>query len=439
MPEPPALPRRLGTASATLVIVASMIGTGVFTTTGFLVRDLASPGAILAGWLLGGALALAGALCYAELSTALPDNGGEFLLLSRIYHPAVGFVAGFVSLVVGFAAPAAAAAMACGRYLAVLWPALPQTGFAIALIAALGLVHALRVSTGSRLQNAVTAAQVALIVLFVVAALGASDGGQLAARTEVPFFSALMSPELAVGLIYISFSYSGWNAAVYLVGEIEEPARRLVRASALGVVLTTCLYLALNFVFLISAPAAELAGKVEVAAVAAQALLGNGARGFIVAVIGLGLFTSVSALIMTGPRVYEAMGQQHARLRLLDRRVAGGGPCPAIALQCGLSVLMILGADVDALLSYCGLTLSLSAGLTALGVIVLRQREPGLARPYKTWGYPLTPLCYGALTLWMVVHSVTGRPASALAALATLGCGLLLYALVGSPQSTAAR
>lgn len=406
-----------------------MVGTGVFTTTGFLIRDVGSPPAILLGWLLGGVLALLGALCYAELAAALPGNGGEYHLLSRVYHPALGFVAGWTSLVVGFSAPAAAAALACARYLATLAPGLPHVPIALALLVLAAGLHAFRVETGASIQNVATALQVLLIVALVAAGVANGQPERLCSPLAVPLGDALLSSGFAVGLIYIAFSYSGWNAAVYVAGEIERPERTLPRACAAGSVLVAALYLALNVTFLMSAPAAALAGKVEVGAIAAEHLFGPAGRALVVGLIAIGLFTTLSALTMTGPRIYEAMGRDYPRLAALRDRAGGrGGPRKAIALQTGLSLLLVFAGDVDALLSYCGFTLTLFAALVVFGVVVLRLRAPDLARPYRAFGYPLTPLLFVTLALWMIAHSVVERPAAAFWGALTPAVGVLLYA-----------
>ncbi|MDD9945967.1 MAG: amino acid permease [Myxococcales bacterium] len=434
--KPPAaspLPRRLGPASATLVMVASMVGTGVFTTTGFLVRDIGSPVAVLLAWLVGGLLALAGALCYAELATAMPDNGGEYLLLSRIYHPAVGFLAGWVSLIVGFSAPAAAAALACGHYLAALFPGMPQLPVAVLLPVVTACLHALGVRVGALAQNAVTTLQIGLILaLGTVGAIHGSDG-EIEFAPGKDTLHALGSPAFAAGLIYVGFAYSGWNAAVYLVGELRRPARTLPRACIAGTLLVTAMYVLLNLAFLVSAPSEELSGNVEVGAIAAEHLFGEAGKRMVVGLIVLGLVTTVSALMMTGPRVYEAMAHDYARLARLSRRTDKGGPVVAIWLQLAVSLLMVLTTDVDTLLTYCGFTLTIFAALVASGVIVLRKRAPTLERPYRTPGYPATPLVFIGLSIWMVAHSIHTHPAAAVAGAATLITGWLLYLWVRPP------
>ncbi|MCK5800833.1 MAG: amino acid permease [Deltaproteobacteria bacterium] len=431
--------RRLGPLTATLLVVANMVGTGVFTTTGFLVRDIPSSPAILVGWLIGGILALCGALSYGELTAALPRNGGEYQLLSRIYHPLLGFVAGFVSLIVGFSAPIAAAALAFGRYLVVLLPGVDGAKpgvvpmvVALSLVVLLSMLHAAHVRVGGGVQNIFTLTKVGLIAVYIVGGLFRGDMSRIVAgATASTVGSATLSPAFAVGLIYISFSYSGWNGAAYLAGEVKRPARTLPMALIFGTILVTVLYAGLNVVFLAAAPRAALAGKVEIGHVAARALFGSGAGDALSAVIALALVSSVSAMVMAGPRVYQAMGDDCPRLRLLSYRSVAGGPVVSIALQGVVALAMILTSTFELLLSYIGFTLSLSAGLTVFGVLVLRRREPVLERPYKSLGYPLTPLLFVALSLWMAGHALFAKPIVGLAGLGTLAVGALLYLVLG--------
>ncbi len=253
--------RRLGPITATMLVVASMVGTGIFTTTGFLLADIGSNTAVLACWALGGVLALTGALAYGELAAAIPENGGEFLLLSRIYHPSIGFVAGWISLIVGFSAPIAAAALAFSRYMAAVVPVLPELPVSLAVIALVSGIHCLRLELGSGFQNAFTIGKTALILAFIVGGLwlGSTDG--VLAPGAVPTGEALLSPGFAIGLIFVSFSYQGWNASLYIAGELERPGRWLPLSLVLGTALVALLYLGLNLVFLAAVPASELAGQ----------------------------------------------------------------------------------------------------------------------------------------------------------------------------------
>jgi len=431
-------PRQVGGATATMLVVASMVGTGVFTTTGFLVRDLGSPVVVLAAWAVGGVLALCGALSYAELSAALPRNGGEYQLLGRIYHPALGFAAGIVSLVVGFSAPLAASALAFGHYLSALVPGVQPMAAGIGIVVLLSALHAVHVRLGGWVQTAMTACEVALVLAFVAAGAVRGEPSRLLAQAGSPF-AAVGTPAFAAALVYVSFAYSGWNGAVYLAGEVRDPSRTLPRSLLAGTALVTVLYLALNLVFLSAAPAGDLAGVVEIGHVAAARLLGPGAGRVLSALVALVLVCSVSAMLMAGPRVYETMGIDHPSLAILSRRTRHGGPAVAVALQAAMAVAMIATASFGALLRYVGFTLSLVAGLAVLGVVVLRRREPALPRPYRAWGYPATPLLFVALSAWIVVHALVENPASSLAGLATVAVALALYAVLGRRAPTPPR
>ena len=423
-----ALPRRFGVLTATLAVVANMIGTGVFTTTGLLVGEIGSVRIVLLAWLVGGVVALAGALSYAELTACIPRNGGEYRLLSEVYHPAVGFIAGWVSLVVGFSAPIAASALAFGNYVHALLPGLPTKTSALLLVLLLSIGHAARVSAGARVQNAFAAGKVLLITGFIVAAMFVlptihlpRSGGDAC---------TILSPQFATGLIFVSFAYSGWNGASYLAGEIHRPSRTLPIALGIGTGIVALLYLGLNLVFLVGTPLSKLAGTVEVGHVAAISIFGEHAGSVLSALIALALVSSVSAMIMVGPRVYEAMGQDYDVLRFLCVRSIGGGPIVSIGLQAGLALLLLLTVHFDALLMYIGYTLSVSAALTVIGVFVYRFRRPQIPRPYRTWGYPMTPALFVAFAAWTIVYSIGERPAGALLGLATVALGLLFYFIV---------
>ncbi len=418
--------RRIGLATATGLVVASMIGTGVFTTTGLLVADIPSAPGILCCWVVSGVAALCGALAYAELGAAFGESGGEYHFLSRLFHPGLGFMSAWSSLIVGFSAPLAAVALAFGNYLAVFVPGLAPQWSGAALIVVLSVVNIWRVSAGAGFQNLFTLGKVLLILGFIVIGLMWGDPGRLVAATERPLGATIASPGFAIGLLWVAFAYTGWNASAYVAGEVKDPGRVLPRALVMGTALVTVLYVGLNAVFLAAAPLSDLAGKVEVAHVAATHLLGSGGARVISGVIALGLVSTVGALIVTGPRVYEAVGRDHRSLRFLARRSARGGPVVAIALQSTLALAMMATARFETLLIYIGFTLSIFAGLTVCSVFALRRRAD-IAAPYRMWGYPVTPCLFVALMVWMVLQGIIERPATALAGLATMVTGLLVY------------
>lgn len=407
--------RQLGGWSATALVVASMIGTGVFTTSGFLLKDLGSPWLVLAAWLVGGVVAAFGALSYGALARRIPESGGEFLFLARTIHPAAGFVAGWISLLVGFSAPLAAAAYGLGSYAAPWLAGFDPRISGTAAIVAFAVIHAVGVRLGSSVQDWVVGVKIVLILGFILV------GGS---RIEAP---AGPSPPPAglgaflVSLVWVSFSYSGWNAAVYLGGEVRDPERWLPRSLLIGTAITTLLYLGLNGVFVLAVSPEKLAGQLDVGRIAAEALGGQKLADAVTGIILIALLTSVSSLIMAGPRVYAQMAADRCLPEFLS--VAAGPPRAAIALQTLLAVGMLWTATYDALLTYIGFTLGLSTALTVAGLCRLRFREgPRLRVP----GWPFIPVAFILAVAAMTSAVIVLRPIAAVWGGATilLGAGL---------------
>ncbi len=433
--------------TATCLVVANMIGTGVFTSLGFQIGDLPSGFVIAMLWLLGGGCALCGAFCYAEVAAALPRSGGEYHLIGRTLHPALGFLAGWLSATVGFAAPIALAAMALGKYAAgVLWPTggvvvhfsfLPAgwTGDqVVALLAASAVtaVHWFGTRIGSLFQNAATLFKLALIAVV----LGA--GWWAGARQPVSFSPAagdgtlFTSTPFAISLVFVMYAYSGWNAATYIVGEIRDPARNVPRALLLGTALVTLLYVGLNIVFLRTTPAAEMRGEVEVGLIAGRHIFGPTGGNLVGAFICLGLFASISAMTWVGPRVAATMGEDLAALRWL-RPSADAVPRVALLVQLAIVTVLIATSTFEKVLLYVQFTLTLCSVLVVVGLIVLRVRQPALPRPFRVPFYPLPALAFLAISLWMLLHIVRDKPGESLAGLATIAAGLFVYFL--SPKT----
>jgi APA family basic amino acid/polyamine antiporter len=408
--------RSLGLTSATALVVANMIGAGVFTTSGFLLADLGSPLYVLMAWAVGGLQAALGALCYGALARRIPESGGEYLFLSRALHPAAGYVAGWLSLLVGFSAPLAAAAFAFGTYAKPWFGGAPPALAGTILILAFAVVHAVEVRRGAQVQNGAVLLKVALIVAFVAFALP---------KTSAPFAEASQPFPLAaygVSLIWISFSYSGWNAAVYIGGEIRDPERTIPRSLILGTAIVTALYLALNAVFVLSAPPAELAGRLEVGRIAARAVGGAVLEEAVAGLIALVLVSSVSSLVMAGPRVYAQMAADG----YLPRRLAvvSGPPRAAIAVQAGLALFFLWSATFESLLTWIGFTLSLSTAAAVAALIILKTRE---GAKMEVPGWPLVPWLFLAGVAAMTVFTVAQRPLESLVGLATIAAGLAAW------------
>ncbi len=418
---------RISAFTATCIVVANMVGTGVFTSLGFQVADFRSPFVLMALWVVGGVGALCGALSYGELGAAMPRSGGEYHFLSRIYHPAVGFLSGWVSLTVGFAAPVALAGLALAQYMSRVYPLGRPLLVAAGVIGAISAVHALGIKAGTRFQVAFTAAKVLLILGFSVCGLFMADPQSLTMAPSGADLGLLLSGPFAVSLVFVSYAYSGWNAAAYVAGEMADPRRDLPKALLAGTAVVMALYVMLNYVFLLAAPMGELAGKVDVGYIAAAHVFGALGGRIMGGLISLGLISTISAMTWAGPRVAQVMGQDIPLFGRLARTSPSGAPVGAIVLQLAIVLILLFTSTFERVLTYLGFTLALCSFLTVAGVYVLRRRQPDLPRPYRTWGYPVTPALFLAINGWMLLYILKQRPLESLAGLGTLLLGLILY------------
>ena len=434
--------RQLGLFSATAIVIANMIGTGVFTTSGFLLADLRSPWVVLLAWTVGGVLAALGALCYGALARRFPESGGEYVFLSRTLHPAAGYLAGWVSLLVGFSAPVAAAAYAFGEYTKPILPnglvhvlksalsglasetwlewALPRA-LGTALMVLFSVIHALHVRSGAWIQNVAVVFKVTFIVAFIGTASVSMSPAP--APDATPFALA----GFAVSLVWISFSYSGWNAAVYIAGEVRDPDRNLPRALILGTAVVTVLYLGLNAVFVLAAPATQLAGKLEVGRVAAEAIGGRTWGTVVAALIAVGLTSSVSSMVMAGPRVYARMAADGYLPRWF--RAGDGPPRGSILLQGILACILLWTSTFESLLTYIGFTLSLSTAATVAGLVRLRWREGDRV---QVPGWPWTPAVFLFSVVGTLVFAIVQRPSESAVGFLTVLVGVLAWRCQGN-------
>jgi len=412
-----------------------MVGTGVFTSLGFQAAEIRSPGVLLLIWLFGGVFSLCGALSYAELSTALPRSGGEFNFLSRIYHPAIGFMAGWASVIVGFAAPLALASMAFGKYCAAAIPGVSPLLASIAVTLIASMAHAFRLQFGATFQNTFTSLKLLLILGFIVAGMGSPHAVNLLPKAgDLP--QALGAP-FAISLIYVMFAYSGWNASVYIAQEVSNPKRNIPRSLFIGTLLVTILYVALNAIFLLTTPLGELAGQLEVGALSAKHIFGQIGGRLVSGLVALALISSISAMTWAGPRVWQVMGEDYSNLRILAKKSATGIPVTAILVQLAIVVLLLVTSTFEVVLVYTQFTLNLCALLTVLGVFILRRTQPALERPYRVWGYPFTPLAFLLIIAATMLYFIGTKPLESLAGLITLGIGFLLYLF--SPRTNGAQ
>jgi APA family basic amino acid/polyamine antiporter len=432
--ECPDLSRALGLPDATVIVIANMIGAGIFTTSGLLLRELGSPLVMLGLWVVGGLLALCGAFCYGELGAAMPRAGGEYAYLTELFHPLLGFLTGWVSLVVGFSAPLAATSIGFSEYIGRAFPALLELGgvgiavkgLAVVIIAALAAIHLRGVAFGARVQNWLTGGKVFLIVACIVIgfSFGSGDTGNLLQKTGGAG-STLDWRAIGLSLMWIMFAYSGWNSSGYVGSEIRDPRRTLPRSLIIGTGSVIAIYLGINLLFVYAAPPEESQGVIAIGGLAASRLFGTGAERFISIVIGFALVSSISALIMLGPRVYYAMARDGCFFGAVgevdpESRV----PAKSIMLQCLIAVIMVLTGTFEQILTFMGFCLGIFPIVAVLGVFKLRKRSDAVR---SIPAYPLPPIIFIATSFAILLLAYFERPLESSVALATVCAGIPIY------------
>lgn len=419
--------------AATALIIANMAGVGVFVTLGYQLEDIKTGFPILLLWILGGIAALCGALCYAELGSALPRSGGEYNFLRRIFHPAAGFISGWVSVTVGFAAPIAAVALAFGAYLQDVVPWLGEQhekALAIGVILFATLFHISGRKQSSLFQSLFTWLKVILIFVFCVAALIFAQSWQpLAVMPVEGDMAQIMSGDFASALVYVVFAYTGWNAATYIIDELENPQQDLKKILLTGTAIVTLLYVLLNFVFLKMAPVEAMANERQIAIIASKHAFGA-SGGFIVGIVlSFLMISTVGAMILAGPRALQAIGEDYRLFRFLGKIESNGLPVRAILLQTVIAMVFVMLSNLKDIMNLAGAILAFNSFLAIAGLIVLRFKEPDLKRSYKVPFYPLTPILYLTITGTMLVFVVQKYKYAAPFGAGLIIAGLILYCL----------
>jgi len=433
------LERKLGTFSATAIVVANMIGTGIFTTSGLLAAQLPSPGWVLLCWIFGGMIAIAGALCYAELATRMPEAGGEYVYLKKLYHPALGFLAGWTSLIVGFSAPIAAAAMGFSEY---IYAGLDSKllhlnstqlvffnkGIAIAVILIFTSLHYLGLRLGSRVQNVLTILKILILVGLTSLGLIFGNGSGPKLSLEGVETSGVMA--IGTAMMLVMFAYSGWNASAYIAGEIKRPKSTIPVSLIGGTSIVIVLYLAINLFIFRMVPYSDLKGVIPVVETASVQAFGEWMGKGVSLLVGVGLLSCLSAFIMIGPRVYYAMAKDrlffpfaatvHARFRV---------PGQSILIQSAIAMLMVLIGSFEQLIIYIAFALNIFLWLAVVGVFLARKKKVGEESAVKVWGYPVVPVFFLLSSLVLMVFNYVNRPLESSAALLTVIFGIPCYLL----------
>jgi len=419
--------------TAIAVIIANMVGTGVFASLGYQLADIRSVFVLLLLWVVGGIAALCGAMSYAELGSSMPRSGGEYNFLSRIYHPAIGFISGWNSALIGFSAPVALVAITFGTYFVTVLPGVETDSWvvkllAVSLVLIMSLVHSSSRKNSGRTQVGFTALKVFGIVLFCITAIIFVPEPQAISILPATNDSKLVfGAAFAISLIYVSYAYTGWNAATYLSGEIKNPQQVLPKVLFMGTFTVMLLYLALNYMFLKVAPMEAMVGKLEIGYIAAEYAFGTNWAKFVGISLALLLVSTVSAMILAGPRALQMIGEDFKIFNKLGKTNNDGIPVNAIWLQSIVTIIFIITSSFESILVFAGGLLALNSFVTVAGLFVLRLRQPELERPYKVFAYPITPSVYLLLTGFTLIFVIYSRPTEALFALAVIVSGLALY------------
>jgi APA family basic amino acid/polyamine antiporter len=417
---------KIGFYTAISLVIANMIGTGVFTSLGFQLLDIHSVFSILILWLLGGVISLCGALVYAELGVTFSKSGGEYVYLSKLIHPFVGFLSGWVSSTVGFAAPVALASVALGTYVHVMFPQINITVCALSVVAIITLIHATNLKSGSGFQKILTLLKIVFIILFIIAGFFYAPAHSISILPQANSKDEIGSQSFWVSLIYVSYAYSGWNAASYLAGDMKDVKKDLPKALIIGTLIVTVIYVLLNYVFLYTTPASELTGVLEIGHVSATHIFGAFFGKFMSLAIAFLLVSSISAMIMAGPRIIKSMGEDVPMLHFLAITNKNNVPYLAVLLQSAITVILILTSQFESVLTFVGFSLSIFTFLTVLSIFILRFKKiENLS--YKTWGYPITPILFLSLNGFTIYFVFINKTEESMWGLLNVVIGASIY------------
>ncbi len=415
--------QKIGWKTAAGLVIANMVGTGVFTSLGFQVADSQNTWSIILLWMIGGGMALIGALVYAELGTHFKKSGGDYIFLSRIIHPVAGYLYAWISLTVGFSAPIAIAAMAMVQY----WEPLIGYNYSLSLgIASILLVsvfHSFSVSQSGTVQNTLTTIKLLFIFsLIVIGALWAPGLAENSFDFSMSWTKEVVSPGFAVSMIFVFYAYTGWNSAAYIVEEIDSPRTSLPKALISATFLVMLVYVLIQMILLKHASIEQLSGKVQVATLAFGNLFGKQGIFWVSLFIGIQLIATISGYTWVGPRVTNAMAKEFRFWKPLGKVNSKGVPVRAIWFNTGVSLILMFSGSFEAVLLYAGFVLQLMGTMT-IGSSMLLKKAAGFRSPFKPW----LPLIYILFSIWIMAFMLYDRPKESLFGLGIILIGFIVF------------
>ena len=434
------LKRQVGLFTVTNIVVANIIGAGIFTTTGFIMGYLKNPLLMLFLWVFGGVIAFIGAVSFGELGAAYPKAGGEYYFITKQFHPLLGFLSGWASLIVGFSAPIAASAIGATEYFSLVWPVLNsdflanigigvelfKKFIAICIIIVFTLIHSRGLDLGSRIQNVLTVLKVFLIIAIVFAGFAFGKGNFENLSHTVSFdFSFSGWKSMGLSLMFIMFAYSGWSSATYIGSEIKSPKKNIPQSLLISTGIVIVLYILLNIFFIFAIPVDEMQGVPEIAGLAAKRTLGETAQKVISLFIGFALFSSLSAFIILGPRIYYSMAKKKYFFPVIAKvHPKYHVPVYAIMLQSVISIILVLSGTFEQILVYMGFSLGIFPVIAVFGVFKLRKSGKS---KIKLWGYPYVQIVFIAVGILMQMLVFLERPIESSIAIITVLIGIPIY------------
>ncbi len=413
---------------AIAIVVSNMIGTGVYTSLYLQAAGINSVFALLFIWITGGIVAICGALTYGELAARIPRSGGEYTFLSELFHPSFGFLSGFISMTIGFAAPMAISAIALGSYAHNFLPISPMI-IAIGTIVILTALNSSSFRIGANFNFIATSINVLLIIGFCIFGLfkGAHDGFHLTVNASD--LKQIFSPAFAISLVYVSFAYSGWNSASYMTHQIKNPVKNLPFILIIGTLIVITLYTLLNFIFLYSTPIPDIIEKgKDFAYLCANNIFGETGGKMVAILISIGLIASINSLLIIGPRVTQALTLDYRAIKGLGVENKYGAPVWATLLLTLIALVLIWTSTFQQIMTMIGFTLGIFTIASVSGIFILRHRlKKNGENIYHTFGYPIIPLLFILIEGCMMIFVLLNDPKPSVIGIALTLSGFIFY------------
>ena len=411
-------------------IIASMVGTGIFTSLGYQLLEINSIFTLMLLWAIGGLIAFCGALTYSELATIYPRSGGEYSLLSTIIHPSIGFGAGVVSATIGFTAPTVLASIALSSYLSAIFKNIDTLLFSIFIVTIFNIIHARSITIGTIFQNISTLIKIIFIFIFIGFGLNIENPQEVTLLPVKGDLDLIFGAPFAVSLVWVSYAYTGWNSVIYVAGEVENPHRNITKSMLISTGIVMILYLLLNYTFLFTTPIKTLKGEIEIAFLSGIEIFGINGGNVISIGISILLLSTISSYVYLGPRTLAIMGQDYKELKFFNKKDLKGIPTNAFTLQFLISILLILTSSFEQVLMYTSICLIITSSLTVFSLFFLRFKDKDMHRPYRAFGYPFTPLIYLILNFWILFYSFSESTFESIVGALIFLCSTLGYFLL---------